>query len=182
MCFSFSYIFFNIPLWITIIITTIASVITILHVRKTENKVKKYIAQSVITQQENSNNATNNNDSNSNSMLSSLCCCFSGKKKKSSYSSRVACQSFCYVMAFFISLGPLSIASIMNTSGKKLPFTLLFLISLCTPLQGFLNLLVYVRPRLGKYWRSIRVCFVGRLPSLPSFTLGPRTERNVVAY
>ena len=71
-----------------------------------------------------------------------------------SYSKRVATQSFCYLVAFFITWTPLATVRVIQFAGGTVPKWLLCFGAFFTPFQGFLNSLVYFRPRIVKYRRK----------------------------
>lgn len=64
-----------------------------------------------------------------------------------SYSRRVATQASCYLAVYFITWTPMVTVRLIQFAGGTTPQWLLLLAALFTPFQGFLNCLVYFRPR-----------------------------------
>ena len=74
-------------------------------------------------------------------------------KNKLSQSKRVAEQAMCYVGAFLVTwLFPTIFQLSIVISGTH-PFPLLFLTALFVPIQGALNLIVFIRPKFKTYRR-----------------------------
>lgn len=115
------------------------------HVLEQEKKVEKFRASSITTTSETTKSLH--------------------RRKKSR---ELANQSMFYVAVFYIVWIPGTINRILNQMDKSSPFTIVLLHSLLTPLQGFLNALVYHRPKLKKFLRrkheSIKL-FESHVPS-----------------
>ena len=133
----YRWAFFYAPLWAAIVCSGIWMLLTYLAVRKTEKASSKWKAR----------------PSTNDAAMSSA-----ARKKKEKeesdrkHSKQVASQAFYYLMAFFFSwlFGTLT-RFIQMTSGKTY-YPIILLMAIFTPMQGFLNYLVYIRPR----WLSYR--------------------------
>lgn len=68
-----------------------------------------------------------------------------------SYHKRIAVQAFYYVGAFLISWFFPTIFQLVIVTTQTHPFPLLFLTALFVPIQGLLNLIVFIRPNYIRY-------------------------------
>ncbi|KAL7541973.1 hypothetical protein ACHAXR_011392 [Thalassiosira sp. AJA248-18] len=68
-----------------------------------------------------------------------------------SVSDSVRWQAFRYVGAFFLTWIFLTIVRIFNAVNRTAPFWILLLAFTLMPMQGFLNYLIYIRPRYAKH-------------------------------
>lgn len=114
--------FFYGPLFCSIILSIILTVLTIQYIASVEKKSAKYAMKRV----------KNKNNTNT-------------------YSKLVAIQSFCYIGVYFITWTPLSAVRCIQFAGKTAPRWLLLLGTFFTPFQGFMNCFVYFRPRFLEY-------------------------------
>jgi len=64
-------------------------------------------------------------------------------------------QAFYYVGAFYVTWIPLTILRILQTLGKQVPYGIFLCAVIFTPLQGFFNCLVYLRPRYLR-WKRLK--------------------------
>merc|ERR1711907_492929 len=116
--------FFYAELWLCIVCITGIMIAIVVHVARTETKTERYSLQN-----------------------------WSPTLRSSGRISRtVRKQAIQYVLAFYETWVPLTIVRILqaieNATGKSLvPFGLLLVAVLFTPLQGFFNCLIYMRPR-----------------------------------
>jgi hypothetical protein len=69
-------------------------------------------------------------------------------------SKRLSTQALCYVGAFYASWIFPTIFQLVIVIGHQFPFWLLLLTVLSVPTQGFLNLLVFVRPKFLRYQKD----------------------------
>lgn len=87
---------------------------------------------------------------------------------------KVARQALCYVGAFYLTWIWSTLTRILQSAVGKTYFSLVLLTAIFLPFQGFLNFLVYVRPRLERYreqhpdwsiWNALRevLCHVCHL-------------------
>ena len=121
--------------------------LTYLAVRKTEKASSKW---------KSSNNATS--DASKYEPMNSA---MRKKKEKEEsdrkHSKQVSSQAFYYLLAFFFSWTPATLTRFIQMIWSKTYYPLILLWAscpwaICTPMQGFLNYLVYMRPR----WMSYR--------------------------
>lgn len=104
----------------------------------------------------NSNNDNNNNNSNNKRSVRTLTSALSRKKtkrlrEKYKYSRTVAIQSFFWCFAFWMAYIFPSLVRLIQTINGKTYYPLLILFAIFFPMQGFLNFLVYLRPRFKRY-------------------------------
>ena len=67
---------------------------------------------------------------------------------------QVAKQCFWYAIAFYVNWLPLTLVRILQTANSVVPFWLLLLASLITPIQGLPNFLVYLAPMWKKTFQQ----------------------------
>ena len=67
---------------------------------------------------------------------------------------RIQKQAFFYVGAFFVTWFFPTIFQLVIVISGKFPFSLLFLTALFVPIQGLLNLIVFIRPTFMRYRRA----------------------------
>lgn len=67
---------------------------------------------------------------------------------------RIQKQAFFYVGAFFVTWFFPTIFQLVIVTSGKFPFSLLFLTALFVPIQGLLNLIVFIRPTFMRYRRA----------------------------
>lgn len=86
----------------------------------------------------------------------------------SARSCKVANQCLFYAAAFIINWLPVSVLRSFQASGWPVPYWLVILTAIFSPLQGFSNALVYLYPTYaserqkraqGALWRTVRHCF-----------------------
>lgn len=136
----YRWAFFYGPLWAAIVCSGVWMLLTYLAVRKTEMASSKWRSRAPAAA------------ASSTVAMSSV----TRKKKEKEdndrkHSKQVASQAFYYLMAFFFSwlFGTLT-RFIQMTSGKTY-YPIILLMAIFTPMQGFLNYLVYMRPRWISY-------------------------------
>lgn len=67
-------------------------------------------------------------------------------------SKKVGKQALVYIGAFYIAWIPNAIAILIKNHDKKRSPILILFVAICTPLQGFLNLIVYIRPKIIRHF------------------------------
>lgn len=70
------------------------------------------------------------------------------EKRRSTLASQVFWQAFYYVLAFYVTFIVPTTLRVMDTLDQPIPYSVSLLMTICLPVQGFLNLIVYVRPRI----------------------------------
>jgi len=119
--------FYYAPLWLVILLVSGLMYWVYATVRKQEIAMKKY-AGSIVSEEERAS-----------------------RKEKMTQSKKVAMQAFHYVGAFFVTWTFPTLFQIVIVSASKFPFPLLFLTALFVPIQGLLNLIVFIRPKFIRY-------------------------------
>lgn len=135
----YQWAFYYVPLWIVIILVSLLEYWIYATVRKQEKSMEAYdFAQTV--------NPESRRRITEDARIAA-------SKKKLSQSKRVAEQAMCYVGAFLVTwLFPTIFQLSIVISGTH-PFPLLFLTALLVPIQGVLNLIVFIRPKFKTYRR-----------------------------
>ena len=131
---TFRWIFFYGPLWAAIISSGVAMLLTYLSVRQTEKASSRW-----------ERGASGGAELKNVSMQ---------RKKDESdrkYSKQVSAQAMYYLLAFFFTWTPATVTRCMQMMNAKVPYAMLLLMAIFTPMQGFLNFLVYMRPRWIAY-------------------------------
>ena len=67
---------------------------------------------------------------------------------------RVAAQAFWYLMAFLLTWIASTMTRIIQSLNARVPFAVIVQMAIFLPAQGFLNFLVYIRPRWQESWRD----------------------------
>jgi len=73
------------------------------------------------------------------------------QKRKVAHSVKIAHQAYCYFAAFLLSWTPTTILRIYQMVTGETPYPLILIVSICLPLQGASNYIVYIRPRYLQY-------------------------------
>jgi hypothetical protein len=128
----YQWAFFFGPLWLCIILITIAMVTVCMAVRKVETKVQKWRMTPTCTM-----TTTNNRD-----------------PPKMEQTRQIAIQSLLYVGAFYVTWFWPTLARIVQLTSTTIPDWLVTLAGSFIPIQGFFNALVYFRPRYNKCSRQ----------------------------
>jgi len=81
---------------------------------------------------------------------------YSSRGKEAKLSTTVRKQAFYYVSAFYVTWLALTILRILQTTDVQVPYAIFVLAVILTPLQGFLNSLIYMKPRYLRYRRRRR--------------------------
>lgn len=133
--------FFYGPVWAFLFLLLCIMVIIYLHIREREKAVEKYdFAKTTMRQ---------------GACIFQLQAQKEMEKHKTKHSKKVAIQSFwfvgCAILANFFST---IIRVIQLVPGAETPYTILLLFSIFTPMQGFMNFYVHMRPRLLLYYKK----------------------------
>lgn len=148
----YRWIFFYGPLWIAIVLSGVAMLLTYQVVARTEKVASKwkegFSARHLSEDDDQTHTAgalSFNKKGDQNRRL---------KKKDEAdrkRSKQVSTQAFYYLMAFFFSWTPATLTRLIQLLFSRKYYALLLLMAIFTPMQGFLNFLVYIRPRWMAY-------------------------------
>lgn len=162
------WIFYYGPCWVCLFVITCLQVWLFITVRNTERKTRKYtqgITRHILKQSK----ATSLKSSNASSKPKPA-------KKQRSLTRDVAVQAAYYVGIFYVTWMPYTISSILPKwyQPSNNGFYLLLVIVILQPLQGFLNLFVYLRRTsidfIKQQWSQIGNFFVQGVKRLTSTT------------
>jgi hypothetical protein len=123
------------PLWLCIAFATLATIMVYHKVLQQEKRMERYLVGDQLSR--------------------------ANRRTRRKTSRKVANQGLCYVGVFYLTWVWITIARLIEGSP---PFAVAFLAVLFQPLQGFLNFLVYVRPRYLRYcdknpdWSVMQLC------------------------
>jgi len=163
------WIFYYGPLWIMICLVALFMSLVYFYVRDLDKKMNKYTRS-----YRNAAAARNSNDSGSGELThgasgggrrrSLMQRTFSTmtmdtlneqrRQRRNERSKAVANQGLFYAGTFALVWVPATIVRAMQLAGKKPQYGITFLFAVFTPSQGFFNFLVYIRPRLIKYFEQ----------------------------
>ena len=132
----YRWIFFYGPLWAAILLSGVSMLLTYLSVAQTEKASSKW-----------KNNDTFKYEPTDSALRKK-------KEKEESdrkHSKQVSSQAFYYLMAFFFSWTPATLTRLIQMVWFRTYYPLILLMAIFTPMQGFLNYLVYMRPRWLAY-------------------------------
>jgi len=157
------------PLWVMIFLVGMFMTLVYLHVRGLDNKMDKYTASYRA-------NAARTEDSASGEMSAPVTGGRSGRRqsfmartfsttnaetiteqrrqRRNERSKAVANQGLFYASTFALVWLAGTIVRAMQLAEQKPPWLIMFWFAVFTPSQGFFNFLVYVRPRLIKYFET----------------------------
>lgn len=149
----YRWIFFYGPLWIAIFLSGVAMLLTYQVVARTERTSSKWeggfakrLSNIYQTPMAGTRNfKTKKEDQNRRLKMKK------DKKKDGKRSKQVSTQAFYYLMAFFFSWTPATLTRLIQLVFSRKYYSLLLLMAIFTPMQGFLNFLVYMRPRWLAY-------------------------------
>lgn len=122
----YQWAFYFIPLWLVIVLVSFLMYSVYASVRNQEHTMKKYAGSTV-------------KSTHAKSTAANL-----------AQHKRVARQAFYYIGAFYVTWLFPTVFRIVTTTGS-FPFWLLFLTAFFVPIQGILNLIVFIRPKYVKY-------------------------------
>jgi len=129
----YRWAFFYVELWLIIVIVTVIMMAVVVNVVQTANKTTRYSVQTT-------NKTTR----------------YSFRGKDAKLSTTVRKQALYYVSAFYVTWLALTILRILQTADVQVPYAIFVLAVLLTPLQGFFNFLIYIKPRYLRYRRRRR--------------------------
>jgi hypothetical protein len=132
----YRWAFFYGPLWAAIFLSGVAMLLTYMAVVQTEKASSKWKSVTTATY-EPTNSAQRKK-----------------REKEESdrkHSKQVSSQALYYLLAFFFSWTPATLTRFIQTIWSKTYYPLILLMAIFTPMQGFLNYLVYMRPRWISY-------------------------------
>lgn len=181
------WVFYYGPLWVMIFLVALFMSLVYAYVKGLDNKMDKYTSP---YQNNASNRATPARSSGATSStemgakpvkrnLMKRTFSFSAKsadaleqkrQRRNERSKAVANQGLFYASTFALVWVFGTIVRAMQLANKPAPWALVFLFAVFTPSQGFFNFLVYVRPRLIKYFEERKKLKARRRPSKASNT------------
>jgi len=129
----YRWAFFYVELWLIIVIVTVIMMAVVVNVVQTANKTTRYSVQTT--------NKTKR---------------YSFRGMDAKLSTTVKKQALYYVSAFYVTWLALTILRILQTADVQVPYAIFVLAVLLTPLQGFFNFLIYMKPRYLRYRRRRR--------------------------
>jgi hypothetical protein len=132
----YRWAFFYGPLWAAIFLSGVAMLLTYMAVVRTERASSKWKSATTATYDPTNSAARKKKEKEENDRK---------------HSKQVSSQAFYYLLAFFFSWTPATLTRFIQMIGLKTPYALLLLMAIFTPMQGFLNYLVYMRPRWINY-------------------------------
>lgn len=186
----YRYAFFYGPLWLMMILVMTNLVVIFTHVRKIEqaanshrfssHAIKSSLAGIQEESREEEKEETNNiqdtfqspQDGTAGKTPPKIRCqgrtSRSIRAPSSARSRKVANQCLFYAAAFIVNWLPVSILRSFQAAGRPVPYWLVILTAIFSPLQGCSNALVYLYPNYvserqkgarGALWRTVRRCF-----------------------
>lgn len=145
----FRWAFWHAPLWLMIFFVTITMTMVFRFVRKQEKAVEQYRYASYRPSSDRFNNESRPTAS---SIIASSVSRLAGPQ--TSNTRLVFHQALCYVLVFYIIWVLPAVRTIMAFADHQSHFLVIFFLALLLPAQGFLNFLVYMRPRYIKYKKT----------------------------
>mmetsp|Transcript_7121 Transcript_7121/g.16668 ORF Transcript_7121/g.16668 Transcript_7121/m.16668 type:complete len:410 (+) Transcript_7121:854-2083(+) len=159
------------PVITTAIISTACQIRVYWRVRATVRKARRWSMDHRLSQRSEKDKYTYNAPSNSSSQFSmattqekkpqeeegtkknefSCNCCKNSPLLQDNAEAAVFWQSVFYLFAMYVSW-PILVVAIMNADSEDYGFWMA--LSILAPLQGWLNMLVFIRPRISKWYRS----------------------------
>ncbi|KAL7550167.1 hypothetical protein ACHAWF_013408, partial [Thalassiosira exigua] len=139
----YQWAFYYAPLWFVIFMVSGLMYWIYRTVKVQEKAMDKYKVV-VATAPAHNGNEGDNNERNKREQ----------SKAQLSNHKRIQKQAFFYVGAFFVTWFFPTIFQLAIVIGGEYPFTLMFLTALFVPIQGLLNLIVFIRPNYMRYRRS----------------------------
>ena len=147
----FVWAFFYIPLWVAVIIATACMFLVYHFVFQIERRDQRW-EQVVVSSSSIRIRPGSPNDTRGSRETQTL--------RRCRRSQQVAVQGICYIGAFYFTWICPTISKLLQTVGNTSNFSLTVMTGLLLPLQGFLNMLVYIRPRYlraqGTKWERLR--------------------------
>ena len=140
----YQWAFYYAPLWFVIVLVS-GLMYWVYHTVKTQEKAMDKYKVSVASNSNTSSNDNGNGDRRLRRQPSTA--------QLSNYK-RIQKQAFFYVGAFFVTWFFPTIFQLVIVISGKFPFSLLFLTALFVPIQGLLNLIVFIRPTFMRYRRA----------------------------
>ncbi len=119
----YQWAFYYAPLWFVIVFVSLLMYWVYAHVRNQEKRMEKYASNSLVED----------------------------SRKQMTQHKRVKNQASMYVGAFLITWFFPTLFQLVIVIAGKFPFPLLLLTATFVPIQGFLNLVVFLRPKFMRY-------------------------------
>lgn len=150
---TFRYGFFYGPMWMCLVLMIYIMVNIYLHIRKRERSIEKYEFEAMAEATAEAKREAKAETNSTHDIFSQQ-----AKKEMEKYrmrrSRQVAIQSFYYVGAAILAYLFSAVTRLIQLFGGKTPYPILLLMAIFTPLQGFMNFYVYIRPRFEKNLRN----------------------------
>lgn len=160
--FYYRWLFFDVPLWLCIIVIANNMIVVVYLVTAKERASQRFRFGQNPSNLPPTNDAparttsANSTAESKKSLWQRFCNPWQKEKPKKppSLASQVAWQAFFYVSAFGITWGPATVMKLQDVRGIPVPYWAILGLAGMVPLQGFLNFLVYIRPRVLRYQRE----------------------------